>query len=170
MMSKKEIEIRREWQDSGYRPMQEFQNVVVECLGRRFVVPGQVHPIQPLTLLQKSVLSEVSINDRVLDMGTGSGINGILAASKSSEVVAVDVNPFAVESAKKNAKFNHVSSRLKIFGSDLFQHVDGKFDLIIFDPPFRWFKPRDLRERGTTDENFQTMTAFFQECWKVSQR
>ncbi|MDH2902279.1 MAG: hypothetical protein PXY39_15050 [archaeon] len=50
------------------------------CLGRRFIVPKQVHPPQPITILQKSVLREVKKTDRVLDMGTGSGINAILAA------------------------------------------------------------------------------------------
>ncbi|WP_089021103.1 RsmD family RNA methyltransferase [Micromonospora coriariae] len=28
--------------------------------------------------------------------------------------------------------------------SDVFSAVDGDFDLIIFDPPFRWSAPRDL--------------------------
>lgn len=166
MMSQKEIEIRKTWQDSGYLPMQDLQDVIVTCLGRRFVVPREVHPPQPITLLQRSVLKEVKESDRVLDMGTGSGINAILAASKSSDVVAVDVNRFAVKCAKKNAKLNHVSSQIEVFESDLFQKVDGKFDLLVFDPPFRWFKPRDIRERGTADENFQTMTAFFKNVRK----
>jgi release factor glutamine methyltransferase len=34
-------------------------------------------------------------------------------------------------------------------------------DLIVFDPPFRWFAPRDLLETATADENYQAMTTFF---------
>ncbi len=34
--------------------------------------------------------------------------------------------------------------------------------MVIFDPPFRWFPPRDLRETASTDENYQTLTAFLQ--------
>jgi release factor glutamine methyltransferase len=37
--------------------------------------------------------------EAVLDLGTGCGILGILAAEKASAVVAVDVNPFAVRCA-----------------------------------------------------------------------
>lgn len=42
--------------------------------------------------------------------------------------------------------------------------MDDTFDLIIFDPPFRWFAPRDIREVAVADENFRTMTAFFHEA------
>lgn len=33
-------------------------------------------------------------------------------------------------------------------------------DLIVFDPPFRWFQPRDLLETAITDENYQSLTSF----------
>ncbi|EQD63805.1 methyltransferase small, partial [mine drainage metagenome] len=101
--------------------------------------------------------------DRVLDMGTGSGVNGIIATSKSRQVVAVDVNPIAVECAKQNAERNCVGERVEVRESDLFQNVSGRFDLILFDPPFRWFHPRDFYERATADENYETLTSFFQE-------
>ncbi len=170
MMSQKEVKIRKTWHDSNYQPMKDREDVIVICFGRKFVVPREVHPPVPMTLLQKSVLKEVRKTDRVLDMGTGSGLNAILAASKSSDVMAVDVNPYAVKCAKNNAKLNHVSSLVKIFESDLFRNVKGRFDLVIFDPPFRWFKPRDIRERATADENFRTMTSFFRNVKKYLSR
>jgi release factor glutamine methyltransferase len=100
----------------------------------------------------------------VLDMGTGSGVNAILAASKAAEVVAVDINPVAVGAARNNAAYNGVADRIEIRRSDVFSNVDGEFDLIIFDPPFRWFTPRDLLEAATADENYQAMTTFFREA------
>jgi release factor glutamine methyltransferase len=33
----------------------------------------------------------------------------------------------------------------------------------VFDPPFRWFRPRDLLEAATTDEGYRTMTALFRQ-------
>lgn len=161
MMSRKEISLRRTWRDARYLPITDRQDVTVTCLGRRFVVPKEIHPPQQVTILQASVLKEVKDSDRVLDMGTGSGVNAILAASKARRVIAVDVNPFAVKCAKNNAKLNHVESRVRVFESDLFENIKGKFDLIIFAPPFRWFKPRDVRESATEDENFRTMRTFF---------
>jgi release factor glutamine methyltransferase len=46
----------------------------------------------------------------------------------------------------------------------VFSEVDGSFDLIIFDPPFRWFHPRDLVESAMTDEGYRAMTTFFQQA------
>lgn len=114
-------------------------------------------------LLSKTVLKEVKKADKVLDMGTGTGIQAILAASKSVDGIAVDVNPFAVKCAKLNVEKNNLSSSVNVFESDLFENVTGKFDVIIFDPPFRWSKPRDIWERSSADENYTTMNTFFSE-------
>lgn len=43
----------------------------------------------------------------------------------------------------------------------MFSAVDGRFDLIIIDPPFRWFAPRDPLEASMTDENYGAMGRFF---------
>jgi release factor glutamine methyltransferase len=91
-------------------------------------------------------------------------VNAILAAAVSAEVVAVDVNPKAVECAIANAERNGVRSRLTIFQSDVFGAVGGAFDLIVFDPPFRWFAPRDLLEVSTADEDYRSLTKFMREA------
>jgi len=112
-------------------------------------------------LLAKSVLKDVKETDKVLDMGTGSGVQAILAASRSTDVTAVDVNPFAVKLAEKNVKLNKLGSRVKVFESDLFVNIQGKFDLIIFDPPFRWSEPRDAWEKSSADKDYESMKLFF---------
>lgn len=131
-------------------------------MGRSLVVPPGVFVPTPVSpLLGKAVLAEVQYNDRVLDLGTGSGVNAILAASKTRDVVAVDINPASIICAKRNAKRNRVESHIRFLVSDLFDKVSGRFDLIIFDPPFRWFKPRSIEERATADEDYATLTTFF---------
>jgi release factor glutamine methyltransferase len=57
-------------------------------------------------------------------MGTGSGVNAILA-SRSWGVVAVDINPYALASAQDNAARNGVADRIKVRHSDVFSNVDG---------------------------------------------
>jgi len=90
----------------------------VQC-ERTFVVPTDVYAPNPLGLAA-IVLDEVRVGDRVLDMGTGSGVNAIMAASVSSGVVAVDVNPSAVECARSNALRNGVAERIDVRVGDLF--------------------------------------------------
>ena len=155
----------RQWHENAYRMSRDEAgdgDQTFEYLGRTIVVPPQVMPITAVSqLLGEAVLAEVREADRVLDMGTGSGVNAILAASKSTDVVAVDVNPVAVEAARANAARNGVADRVDVRVSDVYAEVSGEFELMIFDPPFRWFAPRDLLERASTDENYAAMTAFF---------
>ncbi len=163
-MTADEVEIRKQWHESTYRRMEELKTIRRQYLGRKIIVPKEVPPPAWMSkVLGKTILENVRESDRVLDMGTGSGINAILAASKSSSVLAVDVNPYCVDIGRRNAARNGVGARIEFRESDLFSRVDGKFDLIIFDPQFRWFAPRDIREVAVADENFRTMTAFFHE-------
>ncbi|MEJ5326700.1 MAG: HemK2/MTQ2 family protein methyltransferase [Candidatus Bathyarchaeia archaeon] len=81
---------------------------------------------------------KVQSGERVLDMGTGCGILGILAAEKAQDVVAVDVNPHAVRCAKYNSKVNNVRSKITIVQGDLFTWLSEKtkFDVILFNAPY----------------------------------
>ncbi|MGO9159304.1 MAG: methyltransferase [Streptosporangiaceae bacterium] len=131
-------------------------------LGLTLVVPPEVQPITGMShLLGESILAEVRDDDRVLDMGTGCGVNAILAARTARQILAVDINPHAIAAARQNAARNGVADRVEIRHSDVFGAVEGTFDLIIFDPPFRWFRPRDLLEAASTDAGYRALTAFF---------
>lgn len=76
--------------------------------------------------------------EKVLDMGTGCGILGIIAAEKASLVVAIDINPAAVRCAKENAKLNGVIDKMFFIQGDLFTplKMEEKFDLILFNSPY----------------------------------
>ena len=152
------------WHDEHYAYLQRVseEGELFEYLGLTLVVPPHVQVIESTSdVLGQVVLDEVKQGERVLDMGTGSGVNAILAATRGAEVVAVDLNPHAVEAARSNAERNGVADRISIRRSDLFAEVEGRFDLVVFDPPFRWMKPRDWAEAAITDEDYRTLTAFF---------
>jgi release factor glutamine methyltransferase len=81
---------------------------------------------------------QVKVGARVLDMGTGSGILGILAAKNAIEVLSVDVNPHAIRCAKQNARQNHTQGNMNFVQGDLFAPLNEieKFDLILFNAPY----------------------------------
>ena len=107
---------------------------------------------------EDSFLFAENLNERaaktVIDIGTGCGILGILAAEKADKVLAVDINPYAVPCAKENAKLNHVEHKMSVFQGDLFRpiRVGEGFDLILFNAPYlpseRFEKNRGLVELG----------------------
>lgn len=76
--------------------------------------------------------------DTVIDVGTGCGILGIIAAKKAAQVIAVDINPHAVRCARENAAVNHVDDKMFFIRGDLFTAIRNraKFDLILFNAPY----------------------------------
>ncbi|GAB2703603.1 50S ribosomal protein L11 methyltransferase [Paenibacillus thermoaerophilus] len=64
----------------------------------------------------------VKPGDHVIDVGTGSGILAVAAAKLGAErVLAVDLDPVAVSSAKENSRLNGMSDRIVVLESDLLQ-------------------------------------------------
>jgi len=166
-MSAEQIEQIRLWQESAYVEGRSAGSVeqTFDYLGATIVVPPEVMPITPVShLLGEAVLAETVEGDRVLDMGTGSGVNAILAAKSGARVLAVDVNDAALGAARRNVRHNEVADRVEVRRSDVFAEVPESFDLIIFDPPFRWFPPRDRFELASTDTDYRAMTEFFHDA------
>ncbi|HVA08115.1 MAG TPA: methyltransferase [Acidimicrobiales bacterium] len=110
------------------------------------------------------MLAGIAPGDRVLDMDTGSGVNAILAATRGAHILAVDISAAADEAARANLARNSVSELVEVKRSDIFSDVDGSFDWIVFDPAFRWFKPRSLMESVMADEGYQALTRFFRDA------
>ena len=81
---------------------------------------------------------------RVLDLGCGSGVGGLVAAQAGCQVVATDINPAAVRCARINALLNGLDGQIDVRGGDLFAPVVGeRFETILFNPPYYRGVPRD---------------------------
>ena len=113
-------------------------------------------------------VTEVKPGEKLLDMGSGSGLIAIHAARAGALVTAADINPHAVECTKRNAMRN--DARIDVVQSDLFEDVDGIFDVIVFNPPYlaveetstAWIeKSWSGGEAGT-----EVSAAFLNEAWK----
>jgi release factor glutamine methyltransferase len=73
--------------------------------------------------------------DRVLDLGCGSGVGAVFCASKVRELVAVDISSSAVRNTAENCRLNGLNN-VAVKQSDMFSRVEGKFDLILANPPY----------------------------------
>jgi release factor glutamine methyltransferase len=97
--------------------------------------------------------------DEVLDLGTGAGLIGILAARRGHRVVATDVVESCARCARANALLNGVGDRLEARTGDLFAPVTGRsFDLIVTNPSQmptpsdrEWGDAQSLTDNGGPD-------------------
>jgi release factor glutamine methyltransferase len=85
-------------------------------------------PSEDSFLLEKEVRKKAK-NKKVLDVGTGSGIQALAALeSEAKEVLATDIDDESIRHCKRHG--------INVIKSRLFEKVKGKFDLIIFNPPY----------------------------------
>jgi len=99
-------------------------------------------------LIPRSPIAELILNGfhpllnsrpkRVLDLCTGSGCIGIAIANQFSEcdVDLADIDESALELASSNVVLHGFGARVTTFQSDLFENLEGLYDLIVCNPPY----------------------------------
>ena len=105
--------------------------------GRDFKVSRDVLDPRPETeSLIELALSEPF--ERVLDLGTGSGfiLVTLLAEQQDARGVGLDLSEAACLQASANAVLHGVQARAEITQSDWFSAAEGRFDLIVSNPPY----------------------------------
>lgn len=76
---------------------------------------------------------------KLLDIGAGSGCIGISIAyyTDNTHITEADISTDALSTAKGNAEKNNVSSRIDFINCDILSEIpDGKFDIIVSNPPY----------------------------------
>jgi hypothetical protein len=98
-----------------------------------------VHPEQVLGVgaasLTLAAATPRAVVGRTLDLGTGSGIQALLAEDHSGSVVATDASARATAYTRLSAALN--GQRIDVRTGDLLEPVRGElFDLVVSNPPF----------------------------------
>jgi release factor glutamine methyltransferase len=98
--------------------------------------PSQVYPpAEDTLLLLDAARQEVRHNDRVLEVGTGSGLIARELAPSARVVIATEINPHAARTARDGG--------VSVVRTDLFACIRGPFDLILFNPPYLPTQPEE---------------------------
>lgn len=105
--------------------------------GRVFKVTGDVLDPRPETEELVAAALEVPF-ERVLDLGTGSGclVLSVLAEREGAYGVGADASQPALDVAAQNAGALGVAERCKFARSDWYETIEGRFDLILSNPPY----------------------------------
>ena len=91
------------------------------------LLEGVYDPGEDSYLLVDAALKEARPGDRALEVGTGSGVVSLFIRD-ITEIVATDISPYACANARLNG--------VEVVRTDLFSGICGRFDLIIFNPPY----------------------------------
>jgi len=116
----------------------------IHCRDLAFQISPHVYEPAEDSFLAADNLN-IKENDDVLDIGTGCGILAIAAAKTARSVVAIDINPHAVNCTKQNADINNLTYKIEVRIGDLFQPVqpNEKFSLVIFNAPYLPSDPKE---------------------------
>lgn len=119
--------VKPTWRE--YEP--EEDELIIEIDPGRAFGTG-THPTTSLCI--KLMEENIHENDRVIDVGTGSGILMVAAAKLGAkEIIGTDIDPMAVEVARENLELNKVSEEIaKAYAGDLISVVkEDKFDVVV---------------------------------------
>ena len=91
------------------------------------------------TLIEEILkLTKSKLNQRILDIGVGSGciLLSVLKERKDFHGIGVDISKKCISLSKTNAQKLGLINRVKFFQSDIDNFANGKYDLIISNPPY----------------------------------
>lgn len=115
----------------------QYLTGVQEFMGLSFEVNEHVLiPRQDTEILVEVVMKHLHDGMRILDVCTGSGciLLSLLRYSNDCNGVGVDISEEALNVAGRNCENLGLSA--KLLQSDLFEHVEGKYDIIVSNPPY----------------------------------
>jgi len=100
------------------------------------VNPSVLIPRPETEYMVEKILNDDFKPKNILDLCTGSGAIAISLKKEIENVIvtASDISVMALKTAENNAIKNNVE--VKFIKSDLFKNIEGKFDLIVSNPPY----------------------------------
>jgi release factor glutamine methyltransferase len=139
-----------------------YQYIVgeVEFYGLKFFVDNNVLiPRQETEILVETVINDIpnGAEQKILDIGTGSGNIAITLAKKlpQSKVISVDVSAEAIKTAERNRKLHDVKKRVGFMNTDILtdnlEKYYGVFDVVVSNPPYVEIDEFDNLQKEITD-------------------
>lgn len=115
-------------------------------------------------LVAQAPMPEVDGGAEVFDLGTGTGVlAAVLARRGASRVVATDINPRAVDSARENIRRLGLEDRVDVLEANLFP--PGQADLVVCNPPWLPGTATSALELGIYDEDSRMLRGVLDGLW-----
>ncbi|MCI9246213.1 MAG: tRNA1(Val) (adenine(37)-N6)-methyltransferase [Clostridia bacterium] len=95
------------------------------------------------SVLLSDFAKEIKKNSTILDMGTGTGILGILLSAKTQDtkITGVEIQPEVAQMAQRSVQLNHLEERIDIICKDIKElkkiYETQSLDAIVTNPPYK---------------------------------
>ena len=123
------------------KPLPYLTNQAYFCHEKFYVDERVLIPRSPISEMIQNYFKPWLNNktaERILEIGTGSGCIAIAIAKyfENSLITATDVSRSALEVASINVKNFSFEKQIELIQSDLFENIQGKYNLIVSNPPY----------------------------------
>lgn len=136
--------------DERVQTRRPIQQIVGQAFfyNRKFFVNEHTLIPRPETELLVDKVLKLSKNfetPNILDIGTGTGCIPITLVIENDKIKidSIDISREAIETAEKNVLFHNVYNKVRFIQSDLFENVDGEYNIIVSNPPYIPLKDKD---------------------------
>ncbi len=141
------LELNRENQEEFFDDIYKVQKgyPIQYILGKKefmkmdfFVNESVLIPRYDTEVLVEEVMKRINGKEDILELCTGSGAISISLAKyiDGLKITATDIKEDTLDVAKKNAKLLLKNGNITFKKSDMFENVNGKYDIIVSNPPY----------------------------------
>jgi len=142
----------------------------VTVLGKEFVVfPDVFSPkyFNDTELFAANI--PIKTDEDMLEIGPGTGVISIISAHKGARrIVAIDINPKAVQNTLMNIKLHQAKDKIEVRLGDLYEPLTerGKFDTIFWNTPFGFIEIDEMSdlEKAVYDPYYRSTERFIKEA------
>lgn len=153
--------------DSQLKRIEERRAAPTVCTtisGLDFDILSNVYDTSMDTALMCGVV-KVLPHQTFVEVGCGCGAIAIHLARRAASGVATDINPDAIRNTQHNASKHRVTN-LTLHCTDVLDDVDGRFDVIVCNPPYNAYPANDAVEAMFWDDQNRMKKKFFAQCIK----
>lgn len=140
---------------------QPLQYILEETyfMGKKFKINRGVLIPRKETEISVEVITDIIKKNKCksfLEIGCGSGIVTIMVNLLTNiNCSCLDISDLAIENTKTNIK--NLGAKVQVFKSNLFENIEGKFDIIYSNPPY--IKTGEIKNLQDEVKNFEPISA-----------
>ena len=106
------------------------------------------------SVLLSDFAKEIKDNSKVVDLGTGTGILGILLCAKTNlkEILGVEIQEEVADMAQRSIELNNLKNRFKILNDNIKNieknniNLKNNFDYVVTNPPYKKLNTGKINE------------------------